>query len=119
MLLASSCCYGDSPSAVVTYSKEHVSWPSAGERPVPLDAGLSRADKDWYVCWRRHMLVSPEVARARGIQTGVSQIYCDPVLARSSSVYADFLCRLTDRGMVKWHRAEEGMEANIGIFLCP
>ena len=33
------------PSAVVSYPRELLSWPSAGERLVPLDAGLSRADK--------------------------------------------------------------------------
>ena len=55
-ILASSALYSHECSHILPYAKDKMSWPAEGAVPVAVDTLFSKADKEWFAGWRRHML---------------------------------------------------------------
>ena len=114
-LLSTSGLYNSDTSAVVPYSKELCSWPQIGSKPTPLSSILSPADVSYCQDGCEPLLRPTAAAQSLRKELDLRQPYSDPSLVKNPKVYADFLRRLGQAGMVRW--SERGARENsVGVF---
>jgi len=89
-LLASSSTYSDTPSVTRPYQKELVSWPSEGNKPVPLSTCLTQADNEWFGRWRETLLRDPSEQKLVQHELELEKPYCEPSLTKNPHTYSDF-----------------------------
>ena len=114
-LLAKASIYNDEYTPTRPYAKEAVSWPAVGSAPTPVSGLLPQADQEWFGDWERHLLRAPGEAAAVRASLGLRRLHCDATLFGKPAVYADFLWRLHQSGMVRWTHAH-GRKGELGIF---
>ena len=105
-VLAASACYGDG-NHVQPCQKDLVSWAPAGFVPVPIERALSEPDRELFGNWTTDLLAPPAEAAAAAAESGLERPYMDPQLAHNANVYADFLGRLHEAGMLRWKRTKQ------------
>ncbi|CAE8588527.1 unnamed protein product [Polarella glacialis] len=108
--------YSCASGAHQPYSKDLVSWPPSGFKPMPLHGNLRTADSKWFEGWASHMLRPVKEALQLQEEQELRRPYCDPILANQPTVYADFLRELDSRGLLRWRKARSNEKGLLGIF---
>jgi hypothetical protein len=114
-LLSKSSYYSDVRDDIIPYSKETVSWPERGSRPVSLGSILPEADCDMLSNWKVNMLRDAADYHNHISKSQTHKPYIDPGLMSPHDTYASFSSRLHDVGMVRW-RCSSGDKSALGIF---
>ncbi|CAK0851426.1 unnamed protein product [Prorocentrum cordatum] len=97
------------------YSRDLISWPDAGDDPVPLTRVVAGPDAQWLRDWSTKMLRGREEADALLQQVCPRGPYVDPHLAFSPATFADFLAEMLQRKMICFE-AEDPSIKPIGVF---
>ena len=104
-LCGSSSRYTLSDSGkTVSYDREQVSWPPECSAPVPLPSVLEGGDLDFVANWETRLL-RPASERSDILNSPKTcKLYLEPILIHKTSVYAEFIKRLHNRGMLTFRR---------------
>ncbi|CAK0887846.1 unnamed protein product, partial [Prorocentrum cordatum] len=113
LLSGSPLCASGGPRR--PYSRDLISWPDAGDDPVPLTKVVAGPGAQWLRDWSTKMLRGREAADALLQQVCPRGPYVDPHLAFSPATFADFLAEMLQRKMICFE-AEDPSIKPIGVF---
>jgi len=110
-LLASGGFYSENRTDIQPHAKDRVSWPASGSKAVSLLNGVCPADRKLLHNWGSYMLRSNDDYHHHIAKNPKIKPYVDPQLSGNPSIYADFLTRLHDAGMLRFRKAQESSGA--------
>eukprot|EP00973_Karenia_brevis_P025323 3493637-Karenia_brevis.AAC.1 len=82
---------------------------------MPISAGLSEGDQQWFRNWDVHLLRDPSIVPSLRAEAGLSRPFVEPSLVDDPATYGTFLTRLYGCGMLKFEPSVS-KTGNLGIF---
>ena len=95
------------------YDRDIVSWPPVGSVAVPITEHLASDDSEFVTRLRETMLKSSDDISSYMASADRVKPFLEPTLVRRPCVYADFLHRLFDCGMIRFR---VGGPSLLGVF---